>query len=404
MRSDEEKLRNLGTRIQPISRENWELDKEIEELYEQIGNLITLKKEGSGKKQTSSPKVKKNDEAVRESPLDGGKQVLFEQMFSLLLHEPRYLAELSHRCSKVDCEEFVRTIVVDIFGGQPKLEVLELKMFQQSMAIEFEKCKGSESMGSLFRSGTASMQMLVKYALSGNGKEIIRQMLREPITSLMEHNLNLEVESIKMYREFIKRYEENTQREWPRARTLESAEAAFNEPYIQKLYRPRVKQLEFVAEHFLQCCIRKMDTLPWGVRWICRQLAELAQSHFPEATPYQWGSIVGGFLFLRLLNPAIIAPANYNICDKTPPKNTGRALQFTAKILMKLLNGTEFNEIHMRPLNEFLVNKSILFIKNTHCNRGPILKRSHFCAKGKDIIIRKTTCHVTIIVTIKISM
>ena len=36
---------------------------------------------------------------------------------------------------------------------RPELEVLELKMFQQSMEMEFERCHSSQSMGSLFRNG-----------------------------------------------------------------------------------------------------------------------------------------------------------------------------------------------------------------------------------------------------------
>eukprot|EP00494_Astrolonche_serrata_P024994 UN25254 len=178
-------------------------------------------------------------------------------------------------------------------------------------------------------------------------------MLQEPITSLCMHDLNLEVESIRMYKEFIRKYEEDTKRKWPHAREVRTAEEAFKQPYIQKLYQPRIEQLEFVAEHFLKCVTSKLDTIPWGVRWICKQLAVLGQQHFPKATPYQWGSIVGGFLFLRLLNPAIIAPQYFNIIADKPKPNTGRTLQFTAKILMKLLNGTQFNEIHMTELNRF---------------------------------------------------
>jgi hypothetical protein len=79
------------------------------------GNLITLRAEGSFNKNSTSPKAQAEEDLP--SPLDDGKQPLFEQMFSLLLHEPRYLAELSHRCPKIDCSDFVRTIVVDIFGG-----------------------------------------------------------------------------------------------------------------------------------------------------------------------------------------------------------------------------------------------------------------------------------------------
>jgi len=351
------RLTQLGNKVQPLNTQNWELEKEISELDAKIANLLSLRNRKGGSSVSARPN--RGEETSNASPFDGGpnKQELFEQMFALLVHEPRYLAALSHHCPKVDCEDFVKTVVVDLFGGRPGLEVLELRMFEESMRMEFARCQRGEDMGSLFRSGTASMQMLKEYALQGSGKEVIRRILDEPIKSLVEHDLNLEVESIRMYKEFIRKYEKDTQKKWPHDREVSTAEEAFNKKYIQKLYRPRVKQLEFVAEHFLKCVITKHDQLPWGVRWICMKLAELGQEYFPDASPYQWGSIVGGFLFLRLLNPAIIGPQFFNILDKKPSKNTGRTLQFTAKILMKLLNGTQFNEIHMVHLNEFMQRK-----------------------------------------------
>jgi len=348
---DLNKLLELSEQIRPIAAQNWDKEKAIADLDNQIGLILGLK--------NAKPKeqVKMREDLNLGSPFDGKKKEIYQEMFSLLLHEPKYLAKLAHKCPKVDCEDFVKTVVVDLFGGRPELEALCLQMFSTTMEIEFAKCQRSGDMGSLFRSGSAAMQMLKEYALQGDGKEIIRQMLHEPINSLCEHDLNLEVESIRMYKEFIKKYESDTHKTWPHSRDLATAEEAFNQPYIQKLYKPRVTQLKFIAEHFLKCVISRLETIPWGVRWICKELAKFGQEYFPNASPYQWGSIVGGFLFLRLLNPAIIAPQFYNIIPNKPAKNTGRTLQFTAKILMKLLNGTQFNEIHMTELNPFLREK-----------------------------------------------
>merc|ERR1712173_277665 len=143
-----------------------------------IANLLVLRNQQSS---PASPVSPPSSDAIFASPFDGAqnRQQLFEQMFSLLLHRPNYLAQLSHKCPKTDCEDFVKTVVVDLFGGRPGLEVLELKMFQESMKIEFERCRRGEEMGSLFRSGSASMQMLKEYALQGQGKEVIRRLLDE---------------------------------------------------------------------------------------------------------------------------------------------------------------------------------------------------------------------------------
>jgi predicted transcriptional regulator len=41
-RDDERRLKKLAKHIQPISRKNWDLEKEIEELDEQIGNNVRI--------------------------------------------------------------------------------------------------------------------------------------------------------------------------------------------------------------------------------------------------------------------------------------------------------------------------------------------------------------------------
>merc|ERR1712048_1180066 len=53
---------------------------------------------------------------------------------------------------------------------------------------------------------------------------------------------------------------------------------------------------------------------------------------------------------------------------------------------------------------ELSVNKSALFIKSTYCNKGPVLKRGRFCAKGKVSQIQKATCHITITVATEASL
>ncbi len=48
-----------------------------------------------------------------------------------------------------------------------------------------------------------------------------------------------------------------------------SSEAAQNK-YVKLLIPPRVKQLEYIAEHFIQRIIETVDSVPFGIRWICK--------------------------------------------------------------------------------------------------------------------------------------
>ena len=99
--------------------------------------------------------------------------------------------------------------------------------------------------------------------------------------------------------------------------------------------------MRYVIEHFLISVIRHTDKLNWGVRWICKKLNELSKKHFPHTSPYQRGGVVGGFIFLRLINPRINIPKSFGVVEQRPHKHTLRTLAISSKILQKLSNGNK---------------------------------------------------------------
>ena len=88
-----------------------------------------------------------------------------------------------------------------------------------------------------------------------------------------------------------------------------------------------------------------------------KQMKQIYVEKFPNATKYQIGSLIGGYIYLRFFNPIIVAPYMINICNK-PSKIHKRNLIYIAKILQTLSNGTEFGikESFMIPCNSFIYN------------------------------------------------
>jgi len=120
------------------------------------------------------------------------------------------------------------------------------------------------------------------------------------------------------------------------------------------LIPPRVKQLEYIAEHFIQRIIETVDSVPFGIRWICRQLAEMAQQQFPEADRYAIGGLVGGYIYLRFFNPVVVTPESVHFVDKKLSKTMRRNLILVAKILQNLSNGVSFRDKFMHKLSPFI--------------------------------------------------
>lgn len=52
----------------------------------------------------------------------------------------------------------------------------------------------------------------------------------------------------------------------------------------------------------------------------------MSQRKYPEATDYAICSLIGGFFFLRFINPAIVTPQAYMLVEGVPAKHPRRTL------------------------------------------------------------------------------
>lgn len=70
--------------------------------------------------------------------------------------------------------------------------------------------------------------------------------------------------------------------------------------------------------------------------------------------------MIGGFFFLRFINPAIVSPQAYMLIETAPGKYPKRSLTLIAKLLQNVANKPSYaKEEYMMLLNEFVeVNKS----------------------------------------------
>lgn len=350
-------LSELGGVITPISRSNWEKEKECDLLEQKIKLLV--------KHQTTAADIERDSKYLNKGEKNskailGDNKYLYEKLFSLLQTNPEYLAQLSHLVKKKDREDFVQLVIFDIFGDlvNPQLETQLLCIFRRGLEIEFE----NKTLGTCFRDNRSLNPLLRAYALRGDGKDkILTKILAKPVREVFsQKNLILEIDVNRVYDQVVQKYESSTGKQWPRARKVPTKEA--NEsPFVQQLCQPRIKQLKFICNHFLERIIGAVEKIPWGVRWVCKQIAELAQSRFPEADRHQIGGLVGSFIFLRIFNPAICAPDSQEngFVNERPSKITRKNLLLVGKVLQNLSNSIYFQEgeLYMMPLNEFLIAK-----------------------------------------------
>ena len=86
--------------------------------------------------------------------------------------------------------------------------------------------------------------------------------------------------------------------------------------FIQAESHPRVKLL--IAEHvpvledfvlkILKLLKETIDKVPYGIRWLCKATWSLVHEKFPDTQPDTLNALIGGFFFLRYINPIIATP------------------------------------------------------------------------------------------------
>jgi GTPase-activator protein for Ras-like GTPase len=227
---------------------------------------------------------------------------------------------------------------------------------QSVLSAQFET---ATEFGSLLRANTPVSRMMTTYTRRGPGQSYLKSVLAERINSLIEHkDLNLEINPLKVcsynicrqfayllqvYEQMINQIEEETGALPPNLpRGVPPEEAAANTD-VQAIIAPRLTMLMEIANSFLATIIDNMEIVPYGIRWICKQIRSLTrvrvlftpmksgtpmlvQRKYPEATDYAICSLIGGFFFLRFINPAIVTPQAYMLVQDAPAKHPRRTL------------------------------------------------------------------------------
>jgi Ras GTPase-activating-like protein IQGAP2/3 len=150
-------------------------------------------------------------------------------------------------------------------------------------------------------------------------------------------------------------------------------EVAQENPDVQAIIAPRLTMLMEIANSFLLTIINSIEKAPYGIRWICKQIRSLTKRKYPDATDFAICSLIGGFFFLRFINPAIVTPQAYMLVDGPPAKHPRRTLTLIAKMLQNLANKPSYaKEQYMMSLNPFVENNKtrINAFLNALCDVG----------------------------------
>ncbi|KAI0671797.1 Rho GTPase activation protein [Trametes maxima] len=391
----QKRLRELKARISAQSKRNFVLERDVRFLDSRIGLLIQNRM--ALDEQNEVEKHLEEVDATEGHYPDDRKLQQYSNLFFLLQSEPRHIASLCRLVSLTEIDTLLQTVMFTLYGNQyeSREEHLLLTMFQSVLSSQFET---ATEFGSLLRANTPVSRMMTTYTRRGPGQSYLKSVLAERINSLIEHkDLNLEINPVKVYEQMIQQIEEETGSLPPNLPRGVAPEVAAANQDVQAIIAPRLTMLMEIANSFLLTIIDSMESVPYGIRWICKQIRSLTRRKYPDATDYAICSLIGGFFFLRFINPAIVTPQAYMLVEGVPAKHPRRTLTLIAKMLQNLANKPSYaKEAYMITLNPFVENNKarINQFLNNLCEVGDFydtLEMDQYMALSKkDLVINIT--------------
>jgi Ras GTPase-activating-like protein IQGAP2/3 len=266
-----------------------------------------------------------------------------------------------------EIDSLLQTVMFTIYGNQyeSREEYLLLTMFQSVLTYQFDN---TPEYSSLLRANTPVSRMMTTYTRRGPGQSYLKVVLQERINSLVEMNtLDLEINPLKVYEKLVQDYEMTHGEPPPDMPKSVTAEQAAENRNVQMTIEPRINALVDIGNSFLDTIISGLEETPYGIRWICKQIRSLSKRKYPDAQDHTICTLIGGFFFLRFINPAIVTPRSYMLIENNPGDNLRRTLTYVAKMLQNLANKPSYaKEPYMAKLQPFIqrnkerINKFLL--------------------------------------------
>jgi Ras GTPase-activating-like protein IQGAP2/3 len=145
--------------------------------------------------------------------------------------------------------------------------------------------------------------------------------LEDIIERLVAYEQSLEIDSLKILHKMI----EDEEISRPDESSVLLAEAESNQTVKMRI-QERAPVLERFVLDILERLKESIHKVPYGIRWLCKATKHLVQEKFPDANSERINSFIGGFFFLRYINPIIATPHAYQLVSNTPSQQARRNL------------------------------------------------------------------------------
>ncbi|KAJ2723116.1 iqgap- protein [Coemansia sp. Benny D115] len=263
----------------------------------------------------------------------------------------------------ISISKLIETIVLTLFGfaQNAREEYLLLKLFCSAIQMELASI---DTLHEFLRGNPIFIKLAVHYNRGAKERKYLRDLLQPLIKKVIEDpELDLESDPLVIYRTLIREEESRTGEKSRRAYDI-SREDALNDMETRTTFIRHLRQLRVLADEFIAAIQGSLDQMPYGMRYIARELRRALTAKFPAEPEAQVMKIVGHLVYYRYINPAIVAPETFDVIETTISPLQRKNLAEIAKMLNQVSVGKHFSEDNMflQPLNNYVGYTSAKFL------------------------------------------
>lgn len=294
------------------------------------------------------------------------KLELYQELFYSLQTRPEYLARLFACIGRIEMADKQRKhmekIVLTLFGYAQKAreEYLLLKLFQRCIVEELNLVQGAQE---FVRGNAQFIKLVVQYNRGAKERQYLRDLLGPLVRGIMEDDgLDLETDPSAIYRATINEEEMKTGQ--PSRRPLEvNFHEALADPNARVIFIRHLQALRATTELFLNTILQSGNRMPYGIRYIAREVYHALQEKFPQESQNALLKVVGNIVYYRYLNPAIVAPEGFDVIETLVGPMQRKNLAEVSKMLTQVATGKLFSDDnpYLQPLNEYVQQASQRF-------------------------------------------
>ncbi|KNE54572.1 hypothetical protein AMAG_00539 [Allomyces macrogynus ATCC 38327] len=287
----------------------------------------------------------------------------YQNMFYLLQTQPKYLTRLlwvMRNWSSDVVKRLIETCVLTLFSyaQNAREEYLLLKLLNSAIDLEVQDV---EHLGDFVQGNPAFIKIVLQYVRGAKDRQYLQSVLQPCVKRVCDCTLDLELDPVQVYKLLIKEEESNTGKKSTKKYDV-SREDAVKDPQTRERLQTNYQALEKFVSDMLESIISSLGRMPYGIRYIAKQLLEALSKGFPKEGRAEVLRVVGNLIYYRYMNPAIVAPDAFDVYHDPISPLHRKNLSEVSKMLNVIATGKQL-DAHLEFAEPYVRRASQQFLK-----------------------------------------